>query len=74
MEVIVERARVIAAVQQHIRDRDGRWDAYDDAAAVLRDAPGARGVIRSRKELVMGPLRAWVGPSPVPSGPLAACS
>jgi TatD DNase family protein len=29
----------------HIRDRDGRWDAYDDVARVLRDVPGVRGVI-----------------------------
>jgi TatD DNase family protein len=29
----------------HIRDRDGRWDAYDDVARVLADVPGVRGVI-----------------------------
>jgi TatD DNase family protein len=29
----------------HIRDRDGRWDAYDDVARVLSDVPGVRGVI-----------------------------
>jgi TatD DNase family protein len=29
----------------HIRDKDGRWDAYDDVVGVLREVPGVRGVI-----------------------------
>ena len=29
----------------HIRDRDGRFQAYDDVAEVLREVPGVRGVI-----------------------------
>src|SRR5207253_7861828 len=29
----------------HIRDQDGRWGAYDDAASVLREVPGVTGVI-----------------------------
>ena len=29
----------------HIRDKDGRWDAYDDVASVLGAVPGVRGVI-----------------------------
>jgi TatD DNase family protein len=29
----------------HIRDREGRWDAYDDVARTLESAGGARGVI-----------------------------
>lgn len=29
----------------HIRDQDGRFDAYDDVADVLREVPGVRGVI-----------------------------
>jgi TatD DNase family protein len=29
----------------HIRDRDGRFDAYDDVAAILEGLPGLRGVI-----------------------------
>lgn len=29
----------------HVRDQDGRWAAYDDAAAVLREVEGVRAVI-----------------------------
>lgn len=29
----------------HIRDRDGRWDAYDDVARLIEAEPGVRGVI-----------------------------
>ncbi len=29
----------------HIRDREGRWEAYDDVAEVLGAVPGVRGVI-----------------------------
>lgn len=29
----------------HIRDRDGRWDAYDDVARAIESVPGVRGVI-----------------------------
>ena len=29
----------------HIRDQDGRFQAYDDAADVLREVPGVRGVV-----------------------------
>ncbi len=29
----------------HIRDREGRWDAYDDVARLVEAQPGVRGVI-----------------------------
>jgi TatD DNase family protein len=29
----------------HVRDRDGRWDAYDDVARAIEAVPGVRGVI-----------------------------
>ena len=29
----------------HIRDREGRWDAYDDVAKIVESMPGLRGVI-----------------------------
>jgi TatD DNase family protein len=29
----------------HIRDKDGRWDAYDDVARLIEAEPGVRGVI-----------------------------
>jgi TatD DNase family protein len=29
----------------HIRDRDGRWEAYDDVARLIEAEPGVRGVI-----------------------------
>lgn len=29
----------------HIRDREGRWDAYDDVARLVEAEPGVRGVI-----------------------------
>ena len=42
----VELARALdLPVIVHLRDQEGRWDAYDDAGDILASVPGVRGVI-----------------------------
>ena len=42
----VELARTLdLPVIVHLRDQEGRWDAYDDAGDILASVPGVRGVI-----------------------------
>lgn len=43
-QLALARARDLPAIV-HIRDKDGRWEAYDDVARQLEAVPGVRGVI-----------------------------